>query len=122
MTTQWREKGFEIPEGKLSIHSPGSIRFTEQVLKAGSWQLKVLKEGYKPQFSRTPPRYHERNNRSAEKELEQVRDKVKEWEDAGFISQLSEPAWCNNPLSVVTKIEAKTGRSRRGWCWTPADT
>jgi hypothetical protein len=38
MRTQWKERGFEIPGGKLSIHSGESIRFMEQILQAGSWQ------------------------------------------------------------------------------------
>jgi hypothetical protein len=113
MLADWKKEGFEIPKGKLSIHSAESIKFTEQVLKAGSWQMKVLKEGYKPQFSAQPPRYREKNNRSAERELEIVREKVKEWEEDGFVTRLSEPAWCTNPLSVVTKVEAETGKVKK---------
>jgi hypothetical protein len=62
---KWKKEGFEVPSGKLSIHSKESISFMEKILKAGSWQLKVIKEGYKPQFSTHPPKYRERNNRSA---------------------------------------------------------
>jgi hypothetical protein len=51
MLADWKEEGFKIPKGKLSIHSAESVKFTEQVLKAGTWQMKVLKEGYKLQFS-----------------------------------------------------------------------
>jgi hypothetical protein len=109
----WKKEGYEIPKGKLSIHSAESIKFTEQVLKAGSWQMKVLKEGYKPQFSAQPPRYREKNNRSAERELDIVREKVKEWEEDGFVTRLNEPAWCTNPLSVVTKVEAETGKVKK---------
>jgi hypothetical protein len=59
MLTDWKKEGFKIPKGKLSIHSAESVKFTEQVLKAGTWQMKVLKEGYKLQFSAQPPKYRE---------------------------------------------------------------
>ena len=110
---RWEEAGFGIPAGKLSIHAEESIRFSEEVLQAGTWQLKVLKEGYKPQFKEDPPQYREKNNRSAEKDMETVREKVKEWEEAGFITKLEEQAWCTNPLSVVTKVEAETGKVKK---------
>jgi hypothetical protein len=53
--------------------------------------MKVLKEGYKPQFSAPPPTYRENNNRSAERKLYIVREKVKEWEDDGFVTRLTVP-------------------------------
>jgi hypothetical protein len=109
----WKREGFEVPTGKLSIHSKESIWFMEKILKAGSWQMKVIREGYKPQFSAQPPRYRERNNRSARNEMETVRSKVKEWEEAGYITRLAEPAWCTNPLSVVLKMEAETGKVKK---------
>jgi hypothetical protein len=109
----WKKEGFEVPTGKLSIHSKESIWFMEKILKAGSWQMKVIREGYKPQFSAQPPRHRERNNRSARNEMETVRSKVKEWEEAGYITRLAEPAWCTNPLSVVLKMEAETGKVKK---------
>ncbi len=109
----WRREGFEVPTGQLSIHSKESIRFMEKIMKAGSWQMKVITEGYKPQFRTKPPRYKERNNRSARNEIDTVRSKVEEWEKAGYITRLAEPAWCTNPLSVVTKTEAETGKVKK---------
>jgi hypothetical protein len=74
----WKREGFEVPTGIFSIHSKESISFMEKILKAGSWQMKVITEGYKPQFSTQPPRYKERNNRSARNEMDTVSSKVKE--------------------------------------------
>jgi hypothetical protein len=73
--------------------------------------------GYKPQFLALPPRYREKNERLAEREMDIVREKVKEWEDDGFVTRSDcPPAWCNNPLSVVTKVEAETGKVKKRWC------
>jgi hypothetical protein len=99
------DAGYFTRQEHTSIHDEESIRFTEEILQAGEWQLKVLRNGYAPTFDKEPCRYREENNRSAKENMDVVREKVSEWLQQGHVMELSEPAWCTNPLSVTTKID-----------------
>ena len=105
---EWDKAGYRVPESKLSIHSDSSKSFMREIVGAGSWQMGVLERGYMPQLSAWPERYREKNNRSAERDMEQVLKKVKEWEEEGYLEEVQEQPWCTNPLSVVVKEDLET--------------
>jgi len=86
------------------------------VLKVNSWYDRVTSEGYQPIFKSAPRQYQERNNRSALDNLEFIREKVKEWESDGFISQQAQPSLCVNPLTVVTKVDPESGKIKQRLC------
>ena len=53
-----------------SIHSSESIRFAKEIIKVGTWQEQVLKEGLKLEFEKEPGKYREPNNKSALENME----------------------------------------------------
>ena len=72
----------------------------KEEIKVGEWQHKILQEGFKPEFLCEPGQYEEKNNRTAREHMQWVKEKVKDWEEKGFVTKLNEPAWCTSPLSV----------------------
>ncbi len=42
--------------------------------------------------------------------MQVVRSKVEEWVRQGYVTELAEPAWCTNPLSVVSKMDNESGQ------------
>jgi hypothetical protein len=107
----FKKQGFCLEEGtKLSIHAEESRRFMREVIGASQWQESILEEGLRVEFTSEPGKYSERNNKSALSRMEVVREKVGEWASKGFVQRISEPAWCNNPLSVAAKVDHETGK------------
>ncbi len=91
------------------MHSEASIRFYKEVLQAGGWQMKILEVGYRPKFHIKPWQYSEKNNRSEEQNIDTVREKVKEWQQQGYVTRRQTVATCTSPLSVAVKIDSETG-------------
>ena len=90
----------------FSPHSTESLRFLRDVVgMKGKW-MTVLSEGLSFDFTTLPGQYTEQNNRSALENLPFVRKTVSEWVAAGHVEILSQPAWCNSPLTVVQKYDA----------------
>jgi len=94
-----------VQEGEKSIHSAESIRFMREVIKAGKWQMDVLENGLSLDLKEIPNKYAEKNNVSAVKNMDVLREKVAEWQAGGYVEQLAEPAWCCNPMSVAAKYD-----------------
>lgn len=102
---EYEAAGFIVKEGEKSIHDKESIRFMREVIGAGKWQLRVLEQGLSLDLKRIPQQYAEKNNVSAVKNMEVLREKVAEWQKGGFVEKLAEPAWCCNPMSVAVKYD-----------------
>ena len=62
--------GFKVNDKEKSIHESESVRFSQEVLKAGSWQTNVLKNGLSLDFVSRPGMYREKNNKSAVKNID----------------------------------------------------
>ncbi len=68
-----------MKNGTKSIHGEDSIRFMEDVIGAGKWQLSVLREGLSLELKVIPSNFKEKNNVSAVKNMKVLQDKVQEW-------------------------------------------
>ena len=88
-----------------SILESESIRFSQEVLKAGSWQTNVLKNGLSLDFVSRPGMYREKNNKSAVKNMDTLKEKVAEWLADGHIQKVKHAPWCTNPMSVAVKFD-----------------
>ena len=64
-----------IPGG---IHEPDAIQFWRSVLKANQWVMNVLENGYVIPLVEAPKEYYEDNNMSAKRQMDFVRQSVKE--------------------------------------------
>ncbi len=97
-----------------SIHDPLSVKFMREVIGAESWVLDILRYGVKLDFAALPPEsYTEPNNKSAQRNMEFLTEKVTEWEKAGFVSlTLAKPAFVN-PMSVVVKDDYVAGTTKK---------
>jgi hypothetical protein len=104
----WKEAGFTIPEGKLSIQSTSSLQFAEQGLHMPRWQTSVMQTGYSPEFKAEPGPYYERNNRSAVIHSDAVTEKLAKWLAEGHVEEVQGRPHCCNPLSVVAKMDPDT--------------
>ena len=71
LTNYFTELGFSLPSPNtvLSIHNPSSIKFSECVLNAGVFNLNILKQGLKLNFTSKPSSYEEDNNKNARENL-----------------------------------------------------
>jgi hypothetical protein len=56
-------------------------------------------------FKKEPGKYREKNNLSALKQMDVLKDKVAEWVREGHVEKLAEPPWCTNPMSVAAKYD-----------------
>ena len=107
------ERAAVTKASEFSIHSPESIRFMKQVVGASSNVLRLLENGLTPAVNVPNPPYKEENNLSACQDMDFVQEKVGEWLKDGFVSKLSEPAVCNNPLSLILKYDAFTVKVKK---------
>jgi hypothetical protein len=68
--------------------------------------LKVLAEGYTPDFISAPGPYHAPNNKSAMDNVEFLREKVQKWEQQGSMfdraSLLHKPAYSSGKYDLAT--------------------
>jgi hypothetical protein len=102
---EFEAAGFVVKDGEKSIHEENSIRFMREVIGMSKWHEEVLTNGLSLDLKDIPRRYREKNNVSALKNMEVLKEKVKEWEDDGFLERLDSPAWCCNPMSVAAKYD-----------------
>ncbi len=97
-----------------TVHTIGNQhQIYKEVLQAGGWQMRILEEGYRPKFQTEPWQYKEKNNRSAEQNMDTVREKVKEWQKEGYVTRRQTAATCTNLLSVAVKIDSETGEAKK---------
>ncbi len=94
-----------MKEGEKSIHDAESVRFAKEILKVGQWHENVLSNGLSLDFKEEPVQYREKNNVSALKNMQVLKDKVAEWVKDGHVEKLAETAWCTNPMSVAAKYD-----------------
>ena len=87
-----------------------------EVVKARSWQLNIMENGFIPDFISLPPKYDEKNNKSAVKNMEVVREKVAVWLKEGHVEKLPVKATCNSPQTVSDKLEVDTGKVKKRVC------
>jgi DNA-binding HxlR family transcriptional regulator len=102
---EFEAAGFIVKDGQKSIHDENSIRFMREVIGMSKWHEEVLTNGLSLDLVDIPRKYREKNNVSALKNMEVLKEKVKEWEDDGFVERLDGPAWCCNPMSVAAKYD-----------------
>ena len=84
-------RGFDLPVGKVSIHSSPATKFWSEVLGAEEWVMDLLHNGLKPNFINAPSDYAEQNNLSARMNMDFLQEKVKVWQQAGYVKKLSTP-------------------------------
>ena len=95
-------------DNRLSIHSNQCIKFMEE-MGASLQVLSILKSGYKLPMPVSPPPYFEQNNKSAEKHMEFLRNKIQLWESKGYCHRVQTRPPITSPLSVISKIDLSTG-------------
>ena len=84
------------------------------IIGAEQWVLNMLISGIKLDFSSEPPsNYIEPNNKSAVKDMDFLREKILEWEKAGFVSRLARKPDIVNPMSLITKIDYASGVTKK---------
>jgi hypothetical protein len=86
------DKGYRLENGKHDIHAEDSRRFMTAELGAGDWHRQILQEGFYPDFVSTPQQYREDNNRSANRNMDTVRNQGTEWQQQGAVIRLARPA------------------------------
>ncbi len=94
-----------MKEGHKLIHYKDSFRFMREVIGASKWQMEVLSNSLSLDLKKVVRKYKEQNNMSAVKNMSVLKEKVKEWEEEGYVEPLSEPAWCCYPMSVAAKYD-----------------
>lgn len=103
------DKGFSPLE--RGIGQPKAVQFYKQILGASDEVVNILEHGYKPRWSACPPpTSFFNNNKSAELEMDFVRETVQDWLEKGYIKRLDNPATVNSPLSVASKYDVMSGR------------
>ena len=91
--------------GKRSIHSSESIDYYSKTLKADTYAMSILHHGLLFPFTSEPTHYEERNNRSALENHDLVWEKIKKWEESGYVVRVKEKPKCISPLSVAEKFD-----------------
>ena len=86
---------------KFSLRN--NVDFWEKHLKSSQFVLNILRHGYVLPFSTRPPKCCEKNNASSLKHKAFVTDAINDLLKAGFVTELSQPAHCCNPLTVADK-------------------
>lgn len=102
-----------IPGG---IHEPDAIQFWRSVLKANQWVMNVLENGYVIPLVEAPKEFYEDNNMSAKRQMDFVRQSVKELKLAGIVKFVDDKPWCVSPLTVSERIEPDGSKKLR-LCW-----
>lgn len=101
-----KQKGFE--QLSRGIHAPEAIRFYREILGASPAVIKILEEGYSPNYTARPPPDILENNKSAVTNMGVVIQQVLEWECKGFVKRCATVPRIVNPLTVASKICAET--------------
>ncbi len=99
------------------IHHPKAILFYQHILGAGKFVSDLLEWGYYPHFISEPPKTLElRNNMSARKHMEFVRNKTSEWCQKGYVRKVDSKPRIVNPLTVASKTDSETGQVKLRQC------
>ena len=80
-----------------------NLSFRKESIKPSPFVLNVLEHGYVLPLTSIPPPFIAKNNQSALKYPVFVDEAIKELLKYGYIEELSEPAYCCNPLTVADK-------------------
>jgi hypothetical protein len=99
-----------------SIHDESVREFWLGTLKASQWVECFLRDGYTIPFKSLPPRYEEKNNKTARDNPQVVREQLREMIEKGIVKVVSQKPWCVNPLGVVTKIQ-ENGQPKHRLVW-----
>ena len=102
-----------VPGG---IHKSSTQEFWRDELKASSWVLDVLDNGYVIPFTEPPPIYEEDNNGSAKNNMEFVRQAVQELVEQGVVEIVSKKPRCVSPLTVASR-DLPDGSKKLRLCW-----
>jgi len=88
------------------IHEEKYFDYWKNELRAGSWILNVLQNGYKIPFKDgvEPPLYEERNNATAREDPETVERLITEMIVLKIVKVVSERPHCVSPLGLVKKV------------------
>ena len=98
------------------IHDPSVHVFWEQELNAGEWVMDVIRHGYTIPFVEKPPSYEEENNATAKRDMEFVREAVRELVRQGVARIVSERPFCVSPLTVSART-LPDGSEKKRLCW-----
>ena len=110
-------KSFSDITGKRSIHDEESIKFYEKSLDCkDKFVLSVLKHGLLLPFSEEVAEYEEENNKSAQINLNFLREKIKKWEEQKYVRRVETKPYCVSPLSVAEKTDLKTQETKKRPC------
>ena len=99
-----------------SVHQEAVRDFWRTELKAGTWVMDLLQDGYIILFVKPPSGYAEPNNASAIHEMSFVRQAVAELKRLGTIKFFGKKPHCVSPLTVSTKID-RDGSVKNRLCW-----
>ena len=72
-------------------------------MKPSSFVLGVIEKGYILPFAMEPPGYYAKNNQSSLRNADFVEKAILELLQNHYITELSQRAYCSNPLTVTTK-------------------
>jgi hypothetical protein len=73
---EFEAAGFVVKDGQKSIHKENRIRFMREVIGMSKWHEDVLTNGLSLDLKDIPRRYREKNNVSALKNMEVLKEKV----------------------------------------------
>ena len=99
-----------------SIHDKESIDFYKRELAADKWVVDQLENYHKIPFTSKPPKYLEKNNKSATEEKEILWDTMQKWQKCGYVTEVSEAPTCVNPMSVVTQPDSRNHKIKKRPC------
>jgi hypothetical protein len=98
-----------------SVHE--NLKYWESTFEKDNYVLSILKHGYKIPVKMTDvdkgTRYRERNNQSANDNMDFVRAKVDRLLKDGQIIKSERPVRCTNPLTVASKVNADRSIKKR---------
>jgi hypothetical protein len=60
-----------------------------------------------------PACYREKTKKSVKRNMDVVREKVKEWQQQRVVIRLTTPTWCTSPLSVAKKTDTQNGTIKK---------
>ena len=99
-----------------SIHESRWREFWRDELKAGTWVMDVLENGYVIPFEKIPPPYEEDNNATAKRQMGFVRQAIEELREQGVVEFVTTKPTCVSPLTVAEKVKPD-GSVKRRLCW-----
>ena len=77
-------------------------------MKADPWVLNILDQGLIIPFTGDPPKYYEKNNKSALIHMVELRKIIKDWELQDICQKVSFQPKCVNPLTMVVQTNQVT--------------